>query len=244
MVATSQRRRAPWPVEFYRSAVAKKWIMALTGIVLVGYLIAHLVGNLKVFLPPVDGVPEVDLYGHALRELLFPILPHHVALWLLRVGLLVAAAFHIHAAYSLTLMNRRARPVDYSGPRTYLAANYASRTMRWSGVIVILYVFFHLADFTWGIAPAAPDTWARGEVYANFFATFSRPGVVFFYVLANLCLGLHLFHGVWSMFQSLGANNPRFNRWRRYFAWTIAGVITAGNVFLPIAGLLGIGGPQ
>ena len=242
LVATTERRRLPWPVEFYHSAIGKKWVMALTGIIIIGFLIAHLAGNLKIFLPDVNGIPDIDIYGEALRSIFSPFLPHHVFLWILRVGLILAFVFHIHAAYSLTLMNRRARPTDYAGPRTYLAANYASRTMRWSGVIVILYVFFHLADLSWGIAPAAPEVWERGQVYANMIATFSRPLVSLFYVLANLALGLHLFHGAWSMFQSLGVNNPRFNRWRRYFAWALAGGITLGNIAIPLAILLGFGG--
>lgn len=133
LVATEERRRDPWFVDFYRSAVGKKWVMALSGIVLLGFLVAHMIGNLKVFLPAVDGVPELDLYAQALRSLLFPIAPHGVVLWILRVGLIIAFLVHVHAAYSLTIMNRRARPVDYAGPRQYLAANYASRTMRWSG---------------------------------------------------------------------------------------------------------------
>ncbi|MGH8912478.1 MAG: succinate dehydrogenase cytochrome b subunit [Acidimicrobiia bacterium] len=241
MVATTERRRLPWPVEFYRSAVGKKWIMAITGIIIIGFLIAHLAGNLKLFLPDVNGVPDLDIYGEALRSLFSPILPDHVFLWIMRVGLILAFVFHILAAYSLTIMNRRARPTDYSGPRTYLAANYASRTMRWSGVIVLLYVLFHLADLSWGLAPAAPEVWERGHVYANMIATFSRPLVSLFYIVANLALGLHLFHGAWSMFQSLGINNPRYNRWRRYFAWALAGVITIGNISMPIAILLGFG---
>ena len=216
--------------------------MAVTGIMLIGFVLAHMVGNLKIFLPDVDGIPELDVYAKALRELLFPLLPHGVVLWVMRLGLLAAAGLHIHAAYSLTVMNRHARPTDYSGPRTYLAANYASRTMRVSGVIVLLFVLFHLADLTWGVQPAAPDVWEHGEVYANFIATFSRPAVAIFYVIANLALGMHLFHGAWSMFQSIGINNPRFNRWRHYFAWAIAGVITLGNIIMPLAVLFGIVG--
>lgn len=216
--------------------------MAVTGIMLIGFVLAHMVGNLKIFLPDVDGIPELDVYAEALRELLFPLLPHGVVLWVMRLGLLAAAGLHIHAAYSLTVMNRHARPTDYSGPRTYLAANYASRTMRVSGVIVLLFVLFHLADLTWGVQPAAPEVWEHGEVYANFIATFSRPAVAIFYVIANLALGMHLFHGAWSMFQSIGINNPRFNRWRRYFAWAVAGVITLGNIIMPLAVLFGIVG--
>lgn len=242
LVATAERRRRLWPLEFYRSAVGKKWVMAITGIVLLGYLVAHMIGNLKIFLPDVDGVPEIDLYGEALRELFFPIVPHYGMLWILRIVLLSSFLLHIHAAYALTVMNRRARPTDYSGPRTYLAANYASRTMRWSGVIVLLFVGFHLADFTLGIQPFAPEGWEYGSVYSNFVATFSRPLVTGFYVLANLALAPHIYHGAWSMFQSLGVNHPRFNLWRRYFAWTLAAVIVVPNVIMPVAVMLGFVG--
>jgi succinate dehydrogenase / fumarate reductase, cytochrome b subunit len=232
---TIEERKAPWPVGFYRSAVGKKWVMALTGIGIILFVLAHMVGNWKVFLPDVDGVPDIDVYGEALRELLVPFLPAHVALWILRTGLIVAFLLHIHAAYSLTLMNHRARPDDYQGPRTYVAANYASRTMRWSGVIFLAFLIFHLADLTWGIQPVAPETWARGEVYANFIATFSRAPVTAFYVIAMILLGLHLYHGAWSMFQSLGINHPRFNNLRRYFAIGLAVLVTVGNAIMPLA---------
>jgi succinate dehydrogenase / fumarate reductase cytochrome b subunit len=233
---TPTRRRAPFFIEFYRSAVGKKWVMAVTGIILIGFVIAHLVGNLKIFLgPEPGGVYEIDEYGHALRELFYPVLPRHVFLWLLRVGLIVAALLHVHAATSLTLMNRRARPVEYQGPRQYLVANYASRTMRWSGYLLIAYILFHLADFTWGIQPFAPEGWVRGNIRDNFIFTFSRWPVTAFYVVANLLLGLHLFHGIWSMFQSLGVNNPRFNRWRRWLAQGLSLLIVAGNISMPLA---------
>ena len=222
----------------YATAVGKKYAMAISGLVLMGYVLVHMIGNLKLFL----GADDLNHYGEYLRELLVPILPRTITLWLLRIGLIAAFVLHIHAAYTLTRMNHRARPTDYSGPRTYLAANYASRTMRWSGVIVLLFVIFHLADLTWGIQPAAPDTWERGEVFANFVATFSRPGVVVFYVLANLALAPHIFHGAWSMFQSLGVNHPRFNVWRRYIAWALTAVIVVPNVIMPVAVLTGFVG--
>jgi succinate dehydrogenase / fumarate reductase cytochrome b subunit len=137
-------------------------------------------------------------------------------------------------------MNRRARTEDYQGPRTYLAANYASRTMRWGGVIFLAFLAFHLADLTWGVQPMAPETWARGEVYANFVATFSRAPVTIFYVVAMFVLGLHLYHGAWSMFQSLGVNHPRFNVWRRYFATGLAVLVIVGNSIMPLAVLFGL----
>jgi succinate dehydrogenase / fumarate reductase cytochrome b subunit len=241
-VTSPARRRVPWPVEFYRSAVGKKWVMAVTGILLLGFILAHMIGNLKVYIGylPQEGIYEIDLYGEALRELLFPILPQYVMLWLFRVGLIVAFVLHVHAAYSLTVMNRRARTVDYQGPREYLVANYASRTMRWSGIIVLVYLAWHLADFTWGIAPFAPEGFVRGAIYDNFIASFSRIPVAILYIVANLLLGIHIYHGAWSMFQSLGVNHPKFNRWRHWFAQAFAAVIVLGNVSFPIAVLVGI----
>lgn len=213
--------------------------MAVTGILIIGFVVAHMVGNWKVFLPDVDGVPDIDIYAHALRELFVPFLPEHVTLWILRTGLIAAFVLHIHAAYALTMMNRHAREEDYHGPRSYAAANYASRTMRWSGVIFFLFLLFHLSDLTWGIQPAASEVFERGEVYANFVATFSRPPVAIFYVAAMVALGFHLYHGAWSMFQSLGVNNPRFNKWRRYFAVGLAALVVVGNAIMPLAVMFG-----
>jgi succinate dehydrogenase/fumarate reductase cytochrome b subunit (b558 family) len=166
--------------------------------------------------------------------------PKYAALWVMRIGLIGAFALHVHAAYSLTLMNRKARPVGYQGPREYLAANYASRTMRWSGIIVLLYLGFHLADFTWGIQPLRSRRLGVRGVQSNFVASFSRVPVAVLYIVANLAARQHIFHGAWSMFQSLGVNNPRFNAWRRYFAIAFAAVIVIGNVSLPVAVLTGI----
>ncbi len=239
---TIERSRAPWPIGFYRSAVGKKWVMAITGIAIIGFVIFHMVGNWKIFLPDVDGIPDIDVYAHALRELLVPFIPEHVALWILRTGLIVAFVFHLHAAYSLTLMNHRARPDDYQGPRHYVAASYASRTMRWSGIIFLAFLLFHLADLTWGLQPVAPEVWERGAVYANFVATFSRPPVAIFYVVAMVALGFHLYHGAWSMFQSMGVNHPRFNTARRYFAVGLAVLVTVGNSVMPLAVLFGLVG--
>lgn len=240
VTSTVEKKRSPFPIEFYRSAVGKKWTMAITGLGIIIFALAHMIGNLKMFLPPVDGVPDIDIYGEALRGMFTPIFPEHAFLWILRTGLIVIFALHVHAAYSLTLMNHRARAHDYEGPRSYIAASYASRTMRWSGVIFLAYLAFHLADFTWGIQPMAPETWARGAVYANFIATFSRWPVTVLYVVASILLGIHLYHGAWSMFQSLGVNNPRFNRWRRYLATTIAAVITLGFIAPPLAVAFGL----
>ncbi len=226
-------RRGPWPVEFYRSAVGKKWVMAISGLMLIGFVFFHALGNLKVYF----GAEDVNHYGEWLRQLLYPFLPRTVLLWLLRGGLILAFAFHIHAAWSLTRMNSRARGGGYEQARDWQAATAASRTMRWTGVIFLLFLVFHLADLTWGTAN--PD-FVRGDIYRNFVATFSRPPVAIIYIVANIALGIHLFHGCWSMFQSLGVNNPKWNSWRRSFALGFAALITAMNVLFPISVLTGM----
>jgi succinate dehydrogenase / fumarate reductase, cytochrome b subunit len=233
-VHPKSRRPAPWPVEFYRSAVGKKWVMAVTGILLMGYVFFHMLGNLKVYL----GAEDLNHYGEWLRDLLVPFFPRTVTLWLLRIGLIAAFVFHIHAAYGLTRINQQARAAGgYISKRDYQAANAASRSMRYTGVVILLFLIFHLADLTWGTVN--PD-FVRGDVYRNLVASFERPAVSAIYIVANIALGLHLFHGGWSMFQSLGLNNPRWNSWRRGFAAGFAAIVTVGNLTFPIAALTGI----
>jgi succinate dehydrogenase / fumarate reductase cytochrome b subunit len=234
----AKRKRSPFFVELYRSALGKKYVMAVTGVALMGYVLAHMIGNLKMYLgKDASGVYDIDHYGEFLRELLVPLAPRTVVLWILRGGLIAAFVFHIHAAYSLTVMNRRARVTRYQSPRDYIAANFASRTMRWTGIILALFILWHLADFTWGwVNPG----FVRGEVYRNVDASLSRWPVAILYILGNLALGVHLFHGAWSLFQSLGLNNPRFNIWRRWFAIGFSALIVVGNVSFPVAVLAGI----
>lgn len=220
-------KEPPFLVAFYRSAVCKKWLMAVSGIALFGFVVAHMLGNLKVF----TGMEKLNEYAEWLRDLGEPALPRTALLWGLRIGLLVAVGVHILSAVQLTRMNQKARPVRYQAKRDYVAANFASRTMRWTGVIIVLFVIFHLMDLTWG--QANPD-WVRGDPYNNLFNSFERVPVAIVYIVAMLALGLHLFHGLWSMFQSLGLNNPRWNSWRRTFAVAFAVVITVGNVSMPL----------
>ena len=238
---TPRRRRKPFLLDLYSTAVGKKYVMAITGIIGVLFVIGHMIGNLKAYLGIVthDGerVYDIDVYGEFLRDILVPILPRTYFLWGLRLILIAALILHLHAAYALTVMNRRARPVKYQSPRDYVAANFASRTMRWSGVIVLLFLAWHLADFTWGWFNPGFE---RGAVYRNLDASLSRIPVAILYVVANIALGIHLFHGVWSLFQSMGWNSPRFNAWRRGLATGIATVTVVGNVSFPIAALAGI----
>jgi succinate dehydrogenase / fumarate reductase, cytochrome b subunit len=222
------RRPAPWPVAFYRSAVGKKWVMAITGIILMGFVFGHMVGNLKIY----QGAHALNVYGEFLRELLYPLLPRTLTLWIVRIGLILAFAFHIHAAASLTIMNRRANAGGYSTKRDWQAANAASRSMRITGVVILLFLFWHLADFTWGWVN--PD-FVRGDVYRNVQGSLTNAVPAAIYVVANVALGIHLFHGAWSMFQSLGLNNPKYNSWRRGFALGFAAIVTLGNLSFPLA---------
>jgi succinate dehydrogenase / fumarate reductase cytochrome b subunit len=221
------RRRLPWPLAFYRSTVGKKWVMAVSGIVLMLFVLVHMLGNLKLYLSK----EELNLYGEALRDMPGHLLPRSVLLWLIRSGLIAAFVFHIHSAYSLTVINHRARPDKYQSRRDYVAANFASRTMRWTGTIVLLYLLFHLADLTWG---QANSKFVRGDPYNNLVYSLQRPVVAAVYIVANIALAIHLFHGAWSMFQSLGLNNPKYNVAKRRFAQGFAAVILVGNVSFPV----------
>lgn len=231
-------KRKPFLLDLYSTAVGKKYVMAITGLLLLGFVVVHMIGNLKLYQGETTaGVYAMDTYAIWLKELLYPAAPKSAVLWLFRVGLIVAVLLHIHAAYGLTIMNRKARSVRYQSSRDYEIANFASRTMRWTGIIVALFVVWHLADFTFGWVN--PD-FVQGEVHRSVVASFNQVPVAIFYIVANIALGIHLFHGIWSLFQSMGWNNPRFNAWRRPLATGIATVIVVGNVSFPIAVLAGV----
>jgi len=226
--ALKPRKRKPFLLDVYDTAVGKKYVMAVTGIIGVGYVVAHMIGNLKMYL----GSEDLNHYGEWLRELLVPFFPRTVTLWLMRFLLIGALALHLHAAYALTVMNRRARPVGYKSSRDYVAANFASRTMRWTGIIVLLFVLFHLLDLTWGTTN--PD-YIAGDPYHNTVASFERIPVALVYVIANVALGVHLYHGAWSLFQSMGWVRP----WRRQFAVVFTALIVLANISFPLAVVLG-----
>lgn len=221
-----------WFLSFYRSAVGKKAAMAVTGLMLFGFVLGHMVGNLKFFLGP----REYQAYADGLRALGYPLAPHGSLLWIARLGLLAAVALHIHAATTLWLQARKARPQDYSR-REVVQLDYAARTMRYGGVIVLLYVVYHLLHLTWG--SVHPD-FRPHDVYHNVLAGFRVPWVALVYVAANVVLGFHLYHGLWSLFQSLGWNHPRYNRWRRTFAVVFSILVTLGFVSVPLAVLTGL----
>ncbi len=234
--AEKTRRPLPWPIRFYQSDVGKKYVMAITGIVGLGFIVFHMLGNLHAF----EGARQLNEYAEGLRDIGEPIAPRTLLVWIGRIGLLVALVLHVHSAYTLTRSNRRARgSFGYEGDRTFLAANYASRTMGWTGVIILLFLVWHLADLTIGVELANPD-FARGEVYANLIASLERWPVFLLYVGAQGALALHIWHGAWSLFQSLGVNNPRFNHWRAGFATTLATIIAVGYLTVPFSIMFGI----
>ena len=240
-VKPPSKKKKPFLVDLYSTAVGKKYVMAITGIIGIGFVVGHMVGNLKMYLGVVtkggEQVYDIDVYGEFLREMFVPLLPEVAFLWIVRIVLLGAIALHIHAAYTLTILNRHARPVKYQSARDYQVANFASRTMRWTGIIVLLFLAWHLADLTWGWTN--PD-FVKGAVYRNLDASLSRLPVAALYIVANIALGIHLFHGTWSLFQSMGWSSPRFNNWRRHLATGVATVVVVGNVSFPIAVLAGI----
>ncbi|HTG37031.1 MAG TPA: succinate dehydrogenase cytochrome b subunit [Thermoanaerobaculia bacterium] len=233
-----------WFTDIYRSAVGKKAVMAVTGILLFGFIVLHLIGNLKLYEPGFykapgetgEGVRYLNAYGTFLRHVGEPALPAEGALWIVRVVLLVAVVLHIWAAWQLARMSRAARPRGYA-VRPKVHTPYASRTMRWGGVIILLFLIYHLLDFTAG---AVNPGFVEGDVYRNVVASFSLWYVSLFYILAQVALGFHLYHGLWSLFQSLGWNQPRFNRWRSGFAHAFAWIVTIGNISFPLAVLTGL----
>ncbi len=216
---------------FFRSLVGKKAIMAVTGLILFLFVVAHLLGNLKVF----EGPAKFNAYAAGLRAIGAPILGPSQFLWVARIVLLASVLAHIWAAALVTRASLTARPVGYHA----LAATettYAARTMRWGGVIILLYVIYHLLDFTFGTVN--PD-FVPGDVYHNVLASFHAWPVALAYVVAMLAVGLHIYHGVWSALQTLGLHRAPVDRWRRSVAGAVAAAITVGYIAIPVAVLTG-----
>ncbi len=214
---------------FLRSSLGLKIVMAVTGLILFGFVIGHLIGNLQVYLGP----EAMDAYAVFLRSFL-----HGSGLWIARGGLLLAASLHVWSATLLTLINRAARPVGYREVQRR-ESTYASRTMRWSGVTLLLFVVYHLLHLTFGVRAVHPR-FVHGAVFHNFVTGFQNPLVSAFYILAMLALGLHLYHGAWSFMQTLGLSHPRYDTLRYAVAIVLTVVVVAGNISFPVAVLTGV----
>ncbi|WP_433059801.1 succinate dehydrogenase cytochrome b subunit [Dactylosporangium sp. CS-033363] len=216
------------------SSVALKLLMAVTGIVLVLFLFAHMAGNLKIFI----GAESFDHYAHWLRDLGAPALPHEWFLWIQRGGLTAAVLLHIFAAAVLARRARAARPVRYAH-RAKVQGSYAARTMRWGGVIIVLFVIFHILDLTTGTVNPVGD---HEHPSANVIADFA-PGrwyVTLFYTLAIVAVGFHLRHGIFSAVRTLGQQSPRGERIARAVALVLSLVLVVGYLSVPFAVLTGL----
>jgi succinate dehydrogenase / fumarate reductase, cytochrome b subunit len=216
----------------WRSTIGKKYVMAVTGLIWFGYLIVHLWGNLKIYAGP----PFLNDYGGFLRTVGEPFFGFSQLLWVARIILIPAFIVHIWAAIQLTTRDNASRPTKYS-VRKNLESTFASRTMIYGGLFILLFVIYHLLDFTFG---TVNPNYQEGNIYHNVIASFQQPVVVLFYVLAMIAVGLHLWHGIWSLFQTLGWNTARANRLIRNFATLFAVLLTLGNISIPIAVLTGV----
>lgn len=220
----------------YRTTVGKKVLMAASGAVLFGFVFAHMLGNLKMLAPPSDGHFAMDVYAEFLREIGYPIVPHGGVLWIARLALLAAVGVHVVSAVQLARISRAARPSGYAKEAS-LSLSYASRTMRWGGVILLLFVVYHLLHFTTGQAHAS---FVAGAVHQNYVAAFQNPVVFLVYVVAQTALCFHLYHGVWSVFQTLGLSHPKYDHIRRPFAAAFAVVVFVGFLTPPTLVLAGV----
>ncbi|MCD2463003.1 succinate dehydrogenase [Streptomyces sp. MBT42] len=206
--------------------------MAVSGLLMLGYLVAHVAGNLKVFFGP----EEFNAYGHWLRVMGAPVLHHEWVLWLVRIVLLAAVVAHAVSAYQLSRRDVKARPTAYVHRRK--RSSYATRTMRWGGIILALFIVWHVLDLTTGTVH--PGGFEEGKPYQNVVDTFSTWYGNVIYIVAMLAVGLHVRHGFWSAAQTLGIGSARRERLLRGLANTLALVLTAGFVSVPVAVMTGV----
>ena len=232
---TAETKAAPNRLlALWSSVIGKKVVMALTGAVLVGFVIMHMVGNLKIFSGPV----EINAYSHFLREVGYPEFANGQVLWIARIVLLVCAFLHITAAMQLTRMNWNARPVGY-GTKRDVETTWGALTMRWGGVLLAVFIVFHLLHFTAGVVGFQPGQFEHLMVYQNVVAGFSVWPIALFYILAMCALCLHLDHGIWSALQTMGCVNTDNTKSIRTISRIIAIVIFAGFISVPISVLAG-----
>jgi succinate dehydrogenase / fumarate reductase, cytochrome b subunit len=219
-------------VRFYEAPVGKKAVMAVTGVILFGYVVGHLAGNLQIYSADRD---ELNRYAAFLHD------PSRAGLlWGVRVMLLLAVAVHIVASFQLWNLKRAARPIAYV-KKDNVPSAYAARTMMWSGPIIAAFVVFHVLHLTVGsVLPLQELGPNQPNVRANVIAGFQHPAVAGFYIVAMLLLCLHLYHGLWSMFQSVGLSHPRYTPGLKRFAAICASLIAAGNISIPIAVMTGL----
>ncbi len=213
------------PLGFYESTLGKKILMAVTGIILFLYLVAHMLGNLQIFM----GEAQINKYAHLLHA-------SAAFLWFARSVILFCVGVHIVAAFQVWWRSRQARPIAYKvfNPP---AVDYAAKTMVWSGPIIGAFIVYHLLHFTVGnVHPQFVDL----EPYHNVITGFQHTPVAVAYIVALLMLGFHLYHGLWSLFQTLGLDHPKFGPWRRPLAIVLSVVVIGGFISVPLSVIAGI----
>ena len=220
---------------FWDSAIGKKVVMAVTGAVLVAFVIAHMLGNLKIFAGPT----EINAYSRFLRTVGEPELGYGDALWVVRIVLLTCVTLHIIAAIQLTRMNWRARPVGYESKKG-IETSFAALTMRWGGMLLAIFIVFHIAHFTLGAVGFRSGQFHDLHVYQNVVAGFSVWPVAVFYIVAMGALCLHLDHGIWSVLQTLGWSTARNTGRLKVLSRAVAVIMFAGFVSVPVAVMTGL----
>ncbi len=213
----------------YQTTIGKKVVMALTGLVLFGFVLGHMLGNLQVYLGP----DQLNGYAKHLRDL-------GPLLWAVRAFLAMMLGVHVVAAMQLWVPTWTARGTSYRRKKD-VATGYAARTMWLSGPLLLLFLFYHLAHFTFpGVAMSSGYGHSHGDVFANVVNGFAVPWVAGLYVAAQLLLGTHLYHGAWSLLQSLGFNHPQYHDQARAGAQFVSVLIVVGNISIPLAVLAGL----
>jgi succinate dehydrogenase / fumarate reductase cytochrome b subunit len=216
------------------TVIGKKVVMAITGVVLIGFVIAHMLGNLKIFAGP----NEINDYSRFLREVGSPELSYGQLLWLVRIILLISVTLHITAALQLTRMSWAARPTGYTVKRD-IETTFAARAMRWGGVLLVVFVIFHLLHLTGGVVGFRAGQFKHLAVYQNVVAAFAVWPVAIFYIVAMGALCLHLSHGIWSMLQTLGWSTARNEATLKVISSVIASIVFLGFASVPVAVLAG-----
>lgn len=224
----------------YQSNVGKKFIAAVTGLILFGFLLGHVAGNLKVFTgTTAEGVPHIDEYGHFLRIMGEPMIPKYFAIWTARIVLLVSVILHMTVVIQLAMHSAEARPVAYVKTKRRMAS-LPALYMMFSGLLIAGFIVFHLLHLTAGVISFGG--FQEGYVYNNLVNSFSAKYwyVACFYVFVMLVIGLHLNHGVWSLFQTLGLDNPDRNAMLRMGSTVVTALIMLGFISIPVAFLSGL----
>lgn len=217
-----------------------KLIMAVTGLLFALFVVGHMAGNLKLYLPAHGGEEALDEYGAFLRSMGEPLFPHEGALWIIRAVLLVAIIAHIYGAIALTARSKASRGKFRRSNLMGGLDSFATKTMLVSGIVLLLFIIFHLLDLTMGVQPIAPGDFAEGAVKANMIATFSRWPVTIVYVIAMCFLFLHLTHGIRLAASDLGITGAKWRQTFLILAYIIPAVVCIGNIVMPLSVALGL----